>query len=255
MNDMTATIRSLYPFALAEGEGVGTAYEYVAKGAFMRPLSQELTRPHGAPPRVLVAGLPEKYGSSLDFSILAEALDGELLVVDDRPAALERAEKVVRALQSGGRLTGLRVQFRALGALAEVATLPPHDAVLSCEVLQRIPVGSRAAFADGLRSLARRGALFVPNSENGSHLKISGLGGLSGAELSGLFPGAFCDYVDMPPFPPGIKRSADQRSRASTGVLEAVAMRGLDSYCRAETFVPAFVKKHFAHIVCVMWGV
>jgi hypothetical protein len=256
MNDRAAaTIRSLYPFALAEGEGVGTAYEYVAKSAFMRPLAQELTRPHGAPPRLLVAGLPEKYGSSLDFAILAQTLNADLLVVDDRPVALERAEKVVRGLQSGGRLTGLRVQYRAVPSLTDVTRLEAHDAVLSCEVLQRVPAGARPAFADGLRSVARRGALFVPNSENGSHLKISGLPGLTGPELAALFPGAVCDYVDMPPFPPGITRSADQRSRASTGMLEALAMRGLDSYCRAESLVPAFVKKHVAHIACAMWGV
>jgi hypothetical protein len=258
MNEKAATIRSLYPFALSEGEGVGTAYEYVAKTAFMRPLAEELTRPQpGSPrsPRLLVAGLPEKYGSSLDFAILAQSLDADLLVVDDRPAALERAEKVVGALRAGGRLSGLRVRYSVVATLADVTKLEPHDAVLSCEVLQRVAPASRVAFADGLRSVARRGALFVPNSENGSHLKISGLAGLTGADLAGLFPGAVCDYVDMPPFPPGITRSADQRSRASSGMLEAVAMRGLDAYCRAESFVPSFVKKRVAHIVCAMWGV
>ncbi len=258
MNDSLATVRSLYPYALAEGEGVGTAYEYVAKSAFMRPLAEELTRPHGRPPRLLVAGLPEKYGSSLDFAILAHVLDADLLVVDDRPAAIERAEKVVRGLQAGGRLTGLRVQYRSVPTLADLAGLTdvePHDAVLSCEVLQRVGHGARGAFADGLRSLSPRGALFVPNSENGSHLKISGLGGLTGPDLAALFPGAVCDYVHMPPFPPGITRSADQRSRASTGMLEALAMRGLDSYCRAESIVPAIVKRRVAHIACVMWGV
>ncbi len=38
-------------------------------------------------------------------------------------------------------------------------------------------------------------------------------------------------------------------------MLEALAMRGLDAYCKGESFVPAFLKKHVAHIVCVMWGV
>jgi hypothetical protein len=250
------TVRSLYPFALAEGEGVGTAYEYVAKAAFIEPLVKELAqRRQGGTPRVLVAGLPEKYGTSLDFAILAHRLDVDLLVADDRPAAIERAQKAIEALQHGGRLRGLRVAYRALPTLAEVTRLEPHDAVLTCEVLQRVPVPSRGAFADGLRSIAPRGALFVPNSENASHLKISGLHGVSGDEIGALFPGAVCGYVDMPPFPPGIIRSADQRSRASTGLVEAVAMRGLDAYCRGEPLVPAFVKKHFAHIACAMWGV
>jgi hypothetical protein len=257
----STTIRSLYPFALAEGEGVGTAYEYVAKRTFLRPLADQLARPGragGAPARLLVAGLPEKYGCSLDFAIFADSLGADLLVVDDRDAALARAEKVVSSLKGSGRLAGLQVRYEkvsSLRGLADSLRVETRDAVLSCEVLQRVPAGERGSFVDGLRSLAPRGALFVPNSENGSHLAISGLAGLTRAELTTLFPGADCEYVDMPPFPPGITRSADQRARASTGMLEAVAMLGLDTYCRAEPLVPSMVKKHVAHIVCARWGV
>lgn len=258
MNDELPTIRALYPFALAEGEGVGTAYEYVAKAAFMRPLARELgyrgSEGGRGAPRILVAGLPEKYGTSLDFAILAQSLDADLLIVDDRTSAVERAQKAIEVLRRGGRLAALRVKYRTVPTLGDVTKLEPHDVVLSCEVLQRVGAAARSGFADGLRSLAPRGAVFVPNSENASHLKISGLHGLSGGELSALFPGAAWDYVDMPPFPPGITRSADQRSRASTGMFEALAMRGLDAYCKGESLVPAFLKKHVAHIVCAMWG-
>jgi hypothetical protein len=247
-------VRSLYPYALAEGEGVGTAYEYVAKAAFMQPLVRQLeSLAARGPLRVVVAGLPEKYGTSLDFAILAHGIGADLVIVDDRAAALARAEHAIGAAQRAGRLAGLRVTFEAIVAIADVARRSPVDAVLSCEVLQRIDPPARRGFFDGLRTLAPRGALFVPNSENGSHLKISGLRGLTGAELSSLAPGAEWGYVDMPPFPPGITRSAEQRTRASTGMLEAVAMRGLDAYCHAEPFVPAAIKKHFAHIVCARW--
>jgi hypothetical protein len=252
MNERKSRIRSLYPFALAEGEGVGTAYEYVAKGTFLRPIVEALSGARA--PRLLVAGLPEKYGSSLDFTILAHQLDADVLVVDDRPAALERAEKVVGELRDNGHLAGLRISYQALATLAEVSRVDRHDAVLSCEVLQRIPAPSRRAFAEELRAVAKCGAVFVPNSENASHLTISGLAGLSRAELAALFHGAPSGYVDMPPFPPGITRSAEQRSRASTGVVEAIAMRGLDLYCQGETLVPAFIKRRFAHIVCARWG-
>ncbi len=190
MNDTLPNIRALYPFALAEGEGVGTAYEYVAKAAFVRPLARGLGYEgrRGAP-RILVAGLPEKYGSSLDFAILAQSLDADLLIVDDRPSAIERAQKAIDVLRRGGRLAALRVKYRTVPTLAEVTKLEPHDVVLSCEVLQRVEAAARSGFADGLRSLAPRGAVFVPNSENASHLKISGLHGLSSGELSALFPG------------------------------------------------------------------
>jgi hypothetical protein len=157
-------------------------------------------------------------------------------------------------VQSAGRLRGLRVTYRMLTALEELSGLEQHDAVLSCEVLQRVPRASRAALATVLRSLAPMGAVFVPNAENASHLAISGLAGLSMRELRGLFGAATFGYVDMPPFPPGIARSAEQRAKASTGRLEAIAMRVLNVYCSAERWLPAVVKRRFAHIVCAMWG-
>lgn len=256
---MKDTIKALYPYALAEGEGVGTAYEYIAKADFIRPIASRLSElvrgakgSRGA--RVLVAGLPEKYGTSLDFAILAHRYEAELRVVDDRQEAIERAERGIEAVQRAGQLLGLRVEYRRLASLADVSDVEPHDVVLSCEVLQRVPPPSRATFVSALRSLGPIGALFVPNAENASHLAISGLAGFSRREIEALFTGARSGYVDMPPFPPGIARSSEQRARASSGLAEALAMRVLDVYCSGERLVPAFVKRRFAHIVCAMWG-
>jgi hypothetical protein len=253
---MADSIRALYPYALAEGEGVGTAYEYVAKAAFLGPVVAELRRRRraSASARFLVAGLPEKYGTSLDFAILASRCGAELCVADDRSTAIERARNAIGAAQHAGHLQGLRVSYRCLSALDAIATLDVHDAALSCEVLQRIPIGSRRSFVGALRARAPLGALFVPNAENAAHLRISGLEGFSRSEIEELFPGERCGYVDMPPFPPGIARSAEQRERASTGWAEAVAMKMLDVYCAAERLVPDRVKRRFAHIVCAAWG-
>jgi hypothetical protein len=253
---MPDTIKALYPYALAEGEGVGTAYEYVAKAAFLQPVIAELQRrgPAHASRRFLVAGLPEKYGTSLDFAILASRCGAELCVADDRSTAIERARSAIGVAQHAGHLQGLRVSYHHLSALDAIANLDAHDAALSCEVLQRIQPGSRRAFVGALRARAPLGALFVPNAENAAHLRISGLSGFSRSEIEELFPGGRCGYVDMPPFPPGIARSAEQREKASTGLAEAVAMRMLDVYCAAERLVPDRVKKRFAHIVCATWG-
>jgi hypothetical protein len=249
---MTESIRALYPYALAEGEGVGTAYEYVAKARFMRPITERLARKDGAR-RVLVAGLPEKYGTSLDFAILADGLDADLEIADERQAALDRSKGAIDAARRDGRLARLRVRFRRCDALDDV-TRGEHDAVLSCEVLQRVPAEQREAFANALRAAAPIGAVFAPNSENASHLKISGLDGLTLADLRELFRGSRVAYVDMPPFPPGIARTAEQRTRASTGLAEAVAMRVLDAYCAAEPRVPGAIKRRVSHIVCALWG-
>ncbi len=249
---MAESIRALYPYALAEGEGVGTAYEYVAKARFMRPIVERLSR-RGGTRRILVAGLPEKYGTSLDFAILADGLDAELEIADERERALDRSKSAIDAARRGGKLGGLRVRFRRCGSIDEV-TRGEHDAVLSCEVLQRVAPERREVFANALRAAAPLGAVFVPNSENASHLKISGLDGLTLADLRDLFRGARFAYVDMPPFPPGIARSAEQRERASTGLAEALAMRALDAYCAAEPGVPNAIKRRVSHIVCALWG-
>ncbi|HEY5240189.1 MAG TPA: hypothetical protein VIJ22_01935 [Polyangiaceae bacterium] len=243
------SIDELYPYALAEGEGVGTAYEYVAKARFFHA---RLRR--GA--RVLVAGLPERYGTSLDFAILAHRAGAELLVVDERAEAIERARRAIAAMQADGRLAGLEPIYRRIASLDALVDVEPCDAVLSCEVLQRVPSTSRRALAATLRSRAPVGAVFVPNGDNESHVRISGLDGLSRRELESLFDGQACrfGYVDMPPFPPGIARTAEQRTKAATGVAEALGMRALDVFCAAEPFVPTLLKRHLAHIVCVAWG-
>jgi hypothetical protein len=96
------SIKSLYALALAEGEGVGTAYEYYAKRlALGRWLKQV-----GRPVRMLVAGLPQKYGSSLDFLLLAEELGVAVTVVDERPFALDKLQSSLEAARAAGWLAG-----------------------------------------------------------------------------------------------------------------------------------------------------
>jgi hypothetical protein len=246
------SIKELYAYALVEGEGVGTAYEYFAKRRVMRPVLERL-RPGED---VLIAGLPEKYGTSLDFVLAAHERGCACVVVDDRPHAIEKAKGAVAAAQAAGRLARAHVRYETIDTMADVARVPGAAAVLSCEVLQRLSASAQRDFARALRAAAPAGVVFVPNSENGSHLKISGLGGFSRAGLSEVMNGARADvgFTDMPPFPPGITRSEDQRARASSGTLEAIAMYGLEWYCRAERAVPAAVKRRLAHIVWARWG-
>jgi hypothetical protein len=251
---MGFSIRELYAYALAEGEGVGTAYEYYAKRRVMMPLLDAL------PPRsrVVVAGLPERYGASMDLLLVAWERGATATVLDDRPAALERARSALGALQGEGLLRGLDVAFRRVASIEEAGgdgAAPPYDAVFSCEVLQRVEVRRRASYLAAARRLAPRGIVFAPNAENRSHLAISGLAGLDRGELVALAedPADRTGFVDMPPFPPGIRRSEEQRQRARAGRLEAVAMRVLEAYARAEHFVPRAIKRRVAHIVYLRW--
>ncbi|HEY8090424.1 MAG TPA: hypothetical protein VIF09_21330 [Polyangiaceae bacterium] len=248
---MRRSIRNLYAYALAEGEGVGTAYEYYVKRRVMRPLLAGL----GKGGSVLVAGLPEKYGTSLDFVLAAGEREARVLVVDDRPAALQRARSALADAARAGMLSGAQPELRGVTDIADLAGVGPHDVVLSCEVVQRLEVSARRRYVRRIRSLAPLGVVFAPNSENGSHLAISGLGGLDRRTLADLFDGTASElgFVDLPPFPPGIKRSEVQRARASTGRLEAVAMRGLELYSAVEPLLPSTLKRHVAHIAYAVW--
>lgn len=246
-------IKELYALALAEGEGMGTAYEYFAK----RLVLNEWLKGFIPPQRVLVAGLPEKYGSSLDSLLLAQELGAsQVTVIDERPPALEKLESALTALAQAGVLLPIP-EVRPISSWSELPeTLPPFDLAISSEVLQRLPVDTRPMYVDGLRRQADHLAIFTPNADNPAHTDRSGLGGLSLAELTALAdsPAEICraartGYVDMPPFPPGITRSEDQREQASTGLFEASVMRGLETYARTEALLPTGVRKRQSHIV------
>ncbi|MBK9050196.1 MAG: hypothetical protein IPL78_04505 [Chloroflexi bacterium] len=79
-------LKQLYPLALIEGEGLGMAYEYFVRRRLLRGWLN--TRPR--PRRLLIAGLPERYGFSLDFFLMAQEWSAELVVVDERPQRLEK---------------------------------------------------------------------------------------------------------------------------------------------------------------------
>jgi hypothetical protein len=250
-NPMRPSIRELYAYAVSEGEGVGTAYEYYVKRRIMRSVLRGL-RP-GA--RVLIAGLPEKYGTSLDFVLAAFERRAHVLVVDDRQAALDRARDAIGTLRAG--FAGLEIEYLLLDSLAEMKGLPRQDLVLSCEVIQRMSPAAQAEYGRAIVELGPRGVVFAPNAENGSHTAISGLAGLDRATLRAVM-GPHVRHVevgftDLPPFPPGITRTPSQRTRASRGALEGIGMWGLQLYSAAEPWLPDAVKRRVAHIVYAKW--
>lgn len=245
------SIKSLYWLALAEGEGIGTAYEYFAKRLVLRRWLAGQARPQ----RLLIAGLPEKYGSSLDFLLIAGELGaGEIVVVDDRPAALEKGRKGLAAAQARGELTGLQPQFVLWSDLGRAPELTAgFDVALGSEVLQRLSAAAGQQYVTNLARLTSAFALFAPNGDNPSHTNTSGLSGLRLTDLQALMQkaGTRTDvgYIDMPPFPPGITRSSEQRQQASSGRLEGLVMWGLAYYARLERLFPRGWQRYYSHIV------
>jgi hypothetical protein len=251
------SIRALYALALAEGEGVGTAYEYFAKRLV-------LGRWLGAwrPRRILVAGLPEKYGASLDFLLLSADLGAGVTVIDDRQRALDKLHGALQEVKSQHiSLTLAEPDYRLVADLSRLEDLSgPWDLWIASEVIQRLPDDIRPGYCRAALQMAERVALFAPNSDNAAHTNLSGLRGLGLSELEGVVTAAGGNnrlswrsgYLDMPPFPPGMVRSEAQRQQASTGAAERVAMWGLEAYARLESFFPAGLRRRKAHIVYVL---
>lgn len=244
------SIKSLYPLALAEGEGVGTAYEYFTKRL---ALSRWLP-PHFHPRRLLIAGLPQKYGLSFDFWLLAAEWGATLTVADERPAALQKAQAALHTAQGQGLLPAFQPDYIQITDWSQaVELMGGFDLILSSELLQRLPVVTRSTYVSRLQALTPALALFCPNADNPAHTHLSGLAGLRLTEVAALNknPGwqVSNGYIDMPPFPPGVTRSEMQRAHASSGWLEATAMWGLGGYARLEWWMPAFIRRTRSHIV------
>jgi hypothetical protein len=239
------SVSQLYAYALAEEEGVGTAYEYLVKRLVLAPWLGL----HAEPARILIAGVPERYGSSLDFALMAYEFGAKLTVVDERDQALDKFGRSLARAQHEGLLANLSWQARAVQDLASLEG--EYDLALSSEVLQRLTGTARQQYIDSLKRSASRAALFCPNGDNRAHTDLSGLDGLtleSLKELTGQWA-ASSDFIDMPPFPPGLTRSDEQREQAATGGLEAMAMAGLGIYARLERYFPRRVRRKQAHIV------
>jgi len=254
----TKKIKYLYNINLAEGEGLGTAYEYYVKLRKLKKFIKSIENPK----RILIAGLPEKYGLSMDFILLGQMLDAETVVMDERREVLERAQEGLHSLKKKEIINDSKVLFLKADRIEEFDILSlgnrEFDLALSSEVLQRLDQ-AQGTYVSKIKDLAKNFALFVPNRENKSHATLSGLKGVYLEELL-----AYCrkgnsgidifdyGYLDIPPFPPGLSRSQEKREQASESRLEAFLMKGLEIYSRFENIMPRFIKKRKAHIVYVL---
>jgi hypothetical protein len=250
------SVKDLYALALAEGEGMGTAYEYYVKRMALARYLAYIPKPR----EILIAGLPERYGASLDFVLLASELGARLTVVDDRPQALDRLQSALDSLHLVSGAPVLDPPVAVLLTNLDILSINGRfDLALSSEVLQRLPSDGRASYVSRLRQLAPALALFAPNAENQAHTTRSGLAGLRIEELRALMGAGernvtapqppSIGFIDMPPFPPGITRSAEQREEATQGRFEGFVMWGLGRYAHMERFLPAALRRRESHIV------
>jgi len=241
-----SSIKSLYLTALLEGEGLGTAYEYFAKWRILMKIFRKI----GYPKNVLVAGLPEKYGSSMDFVLFAQKYNLNITIVDDRGENINKFKKILELAKEKDdcieiteidRLSDLKLNLKE-----------KYDLLLCCEVLQRLSEEERTKYFNQIGEIAENALIFVPNKENRSHAKLSGLNALNLNELSN-----YCQrydiidkgYVDMPPFPPGLKRSEEDRQKVTESFLQKSFMKTLELWAGSEVIFPKIFKRRFSHII------
>ena len=147
----SVSIKSLYVPALAEGEGVGTAYEYFAKRLVLRGWLKHISP---KPQSILMAGCPEKYGSNLDTVLLAAEVGASLTIIDDRPDAVEKAQNALNAAHEENWLPQFQATYTAVTDLTDLSELDAHyDLVVVSEVLQRIPAEQITTYIQELQQI------------------------------------------------------------------------------------------------------
>lgn len=247
----TLSLRMLYPLALTEGEGMGMAYEYFVRRRLLRKWLG--SRPH--PQRLLIAGLPEKYGFSLDFFLMAQEWSAELVVVDERPQRLEKCRKAVAAAQRQGYFHNLDPVYLPVSDLVHLPELTQSfDLALCGELIQRIPPEWFPRYWSTVWECARAVAFFAPNADNPAHATYSHLHGvylndMKTVEFLAQNAQVEIGYMDMPPFPPGVTRSAAQREDVLTGQYNAFWVWLLEWYARLEPHFSARWSRGRAHTV------
>jgi hypothetical protein len=245
------SVAELYPVALLEGEGMGTAYEYAVKIAVL----QRVAGICGSRGRVLIGGLPEKYGYDLGTALLAAARNCEITVVDHRPEVLYAFDElIVRLAQIVEGVSPEEFETRPVESLAVPVEEgdPTYDLWVSTSAIQCLDRDGLASYLVRVRAHSRFAVLFAPNSGNDAHMTISGLDGFRLSQFTEMCTRAGLQvieagYLDLPPFPPGIQRSEEAKARASSSPVERLAMAVLQGWGRLERYLPRGLKRRYSH--------
>jgi len=249
------SVTDLYPVALVEGEGMGTAYEYSTKISVLSRFLSVAAVPHA----MQVGGLPEAYGLDLGLALFAARHGCEVVVADDRLPVLESFSKMLQSRALPDYVDVDHFHVRHLDTL----TSPTREADarfdlwVSTSAIQRLEGDGLKVYLAQVREKSRHAVLLAPNHSNRAHLTISGLAGFRLADLAQACVGAGLQvhgsgYVDMPPFPPGLQRSAEAKERAVRSGPEQLAMRALEVWAHLERFMPRSIQRRWSHLVYVL---
>jgi len=238
-------ISSLYEIASIEGEGWGTAYEYFSK---LPHLKKSFENEENI--EVMILGLPEKYGYSMDFILYCYLSNvKKIIVFDERKEKIENFSKLLVAIN--------KIISKHLGIIPDIEIHKVRswdelknynvDITLSCEVLQRLDGTSKDTYVNFIKNNTRKYQIFVPNGNNDAHKNVSALRTLHIDELTGIFEKTKITdfgYVDCPPNPPGITvkgKSKDIGTENSITLTDR--LKGIIIYRLLSTWYTIFEKK------------
>jgi hypothetical protein len=215
-------MQKLYNLALNEGEGLGTAYEYYVKLKLIKRLLNRFK-----PNSVLIYGLPQKYGFSLDFFYYCHIHGYPSYVYENRSKKLNNLFKILNKLNITKPIIITKIDKQ-------------YDLILSCEVLQNIK--NKQKYIQNIQKFSKQAIIFTPNKDNIAHQKISHLNGLTLLKIKNMFTNIKqYGYIDLPPFPPGIKKQTKIKNSYIINILKIFGI--------IEKYYP--LKKKIAHIVYV----
>jgi len=236
-------INTLYSLALAEGEGFGTAYEYFVK---LKLLSKFVKGKKIK--NVLIYGLPERYSFSMDFVLFGQINNFNITIVDDRKERINLFEKITNNLIKKDILLK-KPKIIKLKTLNNIKFNKKFDLLVCSEVMQRLSNKEKIDYIRLISKISKYVALFVPNKDNKMHSTLSKLNGLCLDELKEYFNKddiLNIGYIDMPPFPPGLKKNKIKEQINKLFPLLLIPLT------RLEKLLPKIIKKRIAHICYII---
>lgn len=224
-------IKELYYLALIEKEGLGTAYEYFVKlKLILKKINNKKIK------NVLIYGLPEKYGYSLDFLYIANIMNWNVCVFDDSNKKVNKLKKIIDLINYKKKLLKKPKFIKNINK--------KYDLCFSCEYLQQFKKKEILNKISIIKNNSKNSFIFVPNESNKLHLKYSKLNGLN----INFFKKNINNYhdlnfIDCPPFPPGIKK------KEKIGFKKGIYIIKIIYYF--EKILLKVIKKRLSHIIYV----
>ncbi len=246
--------------ALFEGEGFGSAYEYLVVERFRRAFSGHILRPR----HIVVDGLPERYGIAADILLLADWCDASVTILDWDTSRIKTFKEVYAKMCDHGVFSTAHktvdvhnLHWSRLDSMLSEST-NDVDLIYSKEVFQTIPAEERAGYLESMVRTEKQVLLTVPNGDNPDHPTTSGLLGVDRNDLSRTVKAVAASrkysmrWIDCPPASSGNRsRYRPLKPGSKVSIAERAISSALQLWATLEELVPDALKRRKAHIIAL----